>query len=232
MCGQLFQQNIIDKAKGIIAKPMPREWHDRHSVNIMEDEDKKRLYRSIVADKKPYFMRYIYPDLMRKYNTYINNTDCNALREFGMTVDELRSMPYSEMTQRQMDFLRYYSIGMPVGVGDCVMNRICRRFEEEFDGTAWKQDRQKSFDYSIYKSDDEYTKWQYTQVQKLFEEYKKRVQSYKIFAASERIDKDESSAARSNLTYEFVRECERVCQNNNVLCNIMIDLCYSRSSSK
>ena len=24
-CGQLFQQNAIDKAKGIIAKPMPRE---------------------------------------------------------------------------------------------------------------------------------------------------------------------------------------------------------------
>lgn len=36
-CGQLFQQNAIDKAKGIIAKPMPKEWHDRHSVNTIED---------------------------------------------------------------------------------------------------------------------------------------------------------------------------------------------------
>ena len=52
-CGQLYQQNVIDKAKGIIAKPMPREWHDRRSVNMMEDEEKKRFYRSIVADRKP-----------------------------------------------------------------------------------------------------------------------------------------------------------------------------------
>ena len=42
-CGQLFQQNAIDKAKGIIAKPMPREWHDRHSENKIEDPEKRRI---------------------------------------------------------------------------------------------------------------------------------------------------------------------------------------------
>lgn len=61
----------IDKAKGIIAKPMPREWHDRHSVNLIEDTDTRRFYLKLVADKKPYFMRLIYPALMKQYNTYI-----------------------------------------------------------------------------------------------------------------------------------------------------------------
>ena len=56
-CGQLYQQNAIDKAKGIICKPMPRTWHDRHAANKIEDDELRDFYRSIVADKKPYFMR-------------------------------------------------------------------------------------------------------------------------------------------------------------------------------
>ena len=67
-CGQLYQQNAIDKAKGIICKPMPRTWHDRHAANKIEDDELRDFYRSIVADKKPYFMRYIYPVLMKQYN--------------------------------------------------------------------------------------------------------------------------------------------------------------------
>ena len=68
-CSEQFQQNCIDKTKGIIAKPMPRYWHDRHVVGRMEDGDDKEFQRRIVADRKPYFMRYIYPDLMKEYNT-------------------------------------------------------------------------------------------------------------------------------------------------------------------
>lgn len=95
-CGQLYQQNAIDKAKGIICKPMPRTWHDRHAANKIEDDELRDFYRSIVADKKPYFMRYIYPALMKQYNQYIKNTNRNCLREFQMTVDELRMvMPMS-----------------------------------------------------------------------------------------------------------------------------------------
>ena len=78
-----------DKAKGIVAKPMPRYWHDRHSVNQIEDPEEKRFQLSIVADKKPYFMRIIYPALARQYNTYIKTANRNARREFGMSIEEL-----------------------------------------------------------------------------------------------------------------------------------------------
>ena len=60
---------------------MPKTWYDRHAANKIDGED-HNFYRNIVADKKPYFMRYIYPDLMRKYNTYIKNTEKNSLREY------------------------------------------------------------------------------------------------------------------------------------------------------
>ena len=41
-CGQLYQQNAIDKTKGIIAKPMPKDWYDR-SVNKIDEKDSEEI---------------------------------------------------------------------------------------------------------------------------------------------------------------------------------------------
>lgn len=231
-CGQLYQQNAIDKAKGIICKPMPRSWHDRHFANKIENEEQRELYRDIVADKKPYFMRYIYPALMKQYNTYIKNTNRNALREFQMTIPELQACNPDELTDRQKDFLHYYQYRLPVGIGDCVMNKICRRFEDEFDGYIRKHNASVQFDYTIMKSDAEYSATQFKSIKKLYEEFNKRLQSYAIFADYERVDECDSYAELSIMNEEFRKECNMVCQNSSSLCNIILDLCYTKSSTK
>lgn len=231
-CGQLFQQNAIDKAKGIIAKPMPREWHDRRSVNQIEDPDRRRFYQEIVADKKPYFMRIIYPALMKQYNTYIKNTNKNALREFQMTVDELLSIPEERQTERQSDFLRYYRKRMPVGMNDCVMNKICRRFEREFDGYLGRHNSATEFDYTIMKSGAEYTRSQYNAILKLYEDYNKRLRSYVVFTNYERVDEYDTFSRMSEMRSEFEQECAKVCPSREALCDIVLDICYTKSSTK
>lgn len=231
-CGQLFQQNSIDKSKGIICKPMPRYWHDRHTVNKMENEDVKDFNRRILADKKPYFMRYIYPALMKQYNQYIKNTNRNCLREFQMTVDELKALPEEMLTDTQSDFLRYYEYRMPVGTGDCVMNTICRRFEQEFDGYIKKYKFREKFDYTIMKSDVEYSVSQYKTIKHLYDEYNQKLQNYAIFAQNEKIDKYEAFTELNMLNEDFRAACDEVCSNKEALCNIVLDLCYKKSSSK
>ncbi len=231
-CGQLYQQNSIDKAKGIVCKPMPRSWHDRHAVNKIEDESERNFYRKIVADKKPYFMRYIYPALMKQYNTYIKNTNKNALREFQMTVDELLSLPENSRTEQQNEFLKYYHYRMPVGTGNCVMNKICRKFEHEFDGCISKHNSEVKFDYRFMKSNSEYSHSQYNAIKKLYEDFNHRLQSYTVFASYERIDKYESSMELTIMNDEFRKECDIICPNRKVLCDIILDICYTRSSTK
>ena len=231
-CGQLFQQNAIDKAKGIIAKPMPKEWHNRHSVNTIEDADKRRFYLKLVADKKPYFMRLIYPALMKQYNTYIKNTNKNAMREFQMSVDELLALPSEELTSRQRDFLRYYHSRMPVGDNDCVMNRICRRFENEFDSYLGRHNAGIAFDYTIMKSGTAYSKTQYNAILKLYESYNKRLRSYAVFANYERVDEYDTFSRMYEMKTEFIEECTKICQNKFALCDIVLDICYKRSSTK
>lgn len=231
-CGQLYQQNAIDQAKGIVCKPMPRLWYDRHAANKIEDITQRELYRKIISDKKPYFMRYIYPALMKQYNTYIKNTDRNAMREFQMTVSDIYKLPIAETTERHREFIKYYEHNMPVGNSDCVMNKICRRFEKEFDGYIGKHNAAIKFDYSIMRSPSEYTPRQYSSVKKIYEDYNKRLANYAILTDYKRIDEHDSSITLSIMNDEFRKECNKICPNKYALCNIILDICYTKSSTK
>lgn len=211
---------------------MPREWHDIHAVNNIEDPDKKKFYKSIVADKKPYFMRYIYPSLMKQYNKYIKNTNKNCLREFQYTVPELFELEEDELTERQKEFIHYYKLKMPVGINDCVMNRICRRFEAEFDGYLGKNKKESSFDYSILKSGVEYSKSQHYSILKLYENYNKRLQNFAIYANYERIDECDASSRMMEMRDEFLKECVKICPDRFSMCDIVLDICYTRASTK
>lgn len=231
-CGQLYQQNAIDKAKGIVCKPMPRTWHDTHAIKQIPDEDERDIYRRVIADKKPYFMRYIYPALMKEYNTYIKNTDRNALREFQMTVKDLMSIQEGERTDRQKEFLKYYYKRMPVGVGPCVMNKICRRFEDAFDGHIGRHNASVNFDYRFMRSKAAYTPKQMYAIRDLRNEYMKRLNNYAIFANYERVDELDSMAALSMINDEFTRGCVEICPDELAMCNIILDLCYTKSNAK
>lgn len=232
MCGQLIQQNVIDKAKGIVAKPMPKTWYDRHAISQISDDNDREFYRSIVADRKAYFMRYIYPDLMKQYNTYISNTNKNALREFQMTVQELKDIPYGELDDRQKEFLYYYDLKLPVGVGNCVMNRICKSIEKMFDGFVGRFSKLSDFDYTIMKSGSEYTKSQFYAIKKLYDEYNKKLQSYSVYTKYERPDEDESTESLKMIKSQFLRECTIVCPDPKKLCDLSLDLCYQKSKTK
>lgn len=211
---------------------MPRTWHDNHAINKIENEDKKYFYRSLSANKKPYFMRYIYPALMKQYNTYIKNTNKSSLREFKMTVDELKAIPHERLNDRQKEFLFYYDKRMPVGIGDCVMNKICRRFENEFDGHIRKHNSSVKFDYRIMKNEGDYNSSLYYKIKHLYDEYNSRLKNYKVFIKYERVDKWDSASELQLMDDDFKRECDMVCSNENTLCNILLDMCYAKNATK
>lgn len=221
-----------DKAKGIIAKSVPREWYDRHSAVEIEDSDRKDFYLKIIADKKPYFFRYIYPNTDKEYTDFVKNTAKKCIREFSVKIDCLLNTNANALTDEQKEFLRYYDMRMPVGTNGCVMNRICRRFEDEFDGKVAKSPGGAKFDYSILKSGAVFTKAQFDAVQHLYDDFNRRVRDYIVFAKRERVDDDEA-AERSRLMYEeFRAACDAECPNPEVLCDIVLDICYSKNSTK
>lgn len=233
MTAQNYQQNSIDKAKGIIAKPMPRNWYDRHSASAIEDDEEREFYLSIIADKKPYFMRYIYPDLMKRYNTYLSNTDKKCLREFRMSVGELLAKPEDELSGEEKEFLFYYNALIPVGNNDCVGNRICRKVEDQFDRYLAKhKDDHADFDYSIFKSGCEYTNSQRDAIDRIRNEYFVKSRTFVRQREKRRYDEDADRFTRKAMIDEFRAACEKVCSNAAQLCDIVLDVCYAKDGYK
>jgi len=231
-CCQQLQQNAIDRAKGIVCKPMPRSWYDPHfAPDALVAEEKKYMYPIIVADHKPYFMIYIYPQIKKKYSAYIDNINKKAIREFRKTLDELKNADPAALTNREREFLDNYTRGIPVGMGNCTMNRICDRFEKEFDGFVGKK-KGSGFNTALMKSDVAYGSYQYYAVKRLYGIYNKKNYEYLCSAKGKRQTDEDRMQWRMKIAEAFRRECALVCTNSKQLCNIVVDMCYGKDSSK
>ena len=213
---------------------MPQYWYNRRVCYNLEglSDEEREFQMSIIADRKPYFMRYIYPSLMKQYNTYINNTKKKCLREFRIGIDELLAKPQSELTEDEATFVYYYRAKMPVGMHNCVMNRICRRFEEEFDGFQAQCSEDEAFDPELYKSGEEYSPAQRRSVEAVMEEYVRRASDFSQYAHRNRVPEIERTAMRDIMRDSFRRMCYEVCQNERQLCDILVDVCYQKEGTK
>lgn len=240
MCGQLYQQNTIDRAKGIIAKPMPDYWHDIRKCIIREDDDEetkeqKKINMKLVAATKPYFMTYVYPPLKTQVKSYLKNNDFGAIlrfKNYGIkSVEDLKQ--YEPKTQEMLDYLFHYEKYMPTGMNDCVVNRICRIFEREFDGYLSQKYEQPSFDYTIMKSNVGYTKSVYSEISNIFKKYQDLIDKYQKESRKQKSDSDFDMAEKYHRFAEMFRiECEKVCTNEDELCDIVLDMCYQSTKTK
>lgn len=239
MCGQLYQQNTIDRAKGIIAKPMPSNWYSIRDNSIKDVDDEvticqKNFNKKIVAAKKPYFMIYIYPQLKIKTKNYIKNNNCGVSRRFFdrdiFSIKDLEN--YSEKNSDMKEYLNYYYKYLPVGINKCVVNRICNTFEDAFDNIYSKTNKEFTFDYTILKSNVGYSKGDYKKIESIYKEYLKRVENFQKKIRLEKVEKDYCWLERHRFLTWFKGECERVCSNQDELCDIVVDICYQKESSK
>lgn len=239
MCGELLQQNTIDRAKGIISKPMPSYWYTYRDCMPRDGDDastieKKEFNRRIVASNKPYFMTYVYPQLRSKYNTYVKSGDNKAVRLFSdygiRSVEDLRR--YEPKTKRMTEFLDYYERNMPTGNNPCTVNRICWLAEKEI-GTASKKALIGSgFDYSILKCGVPYSRELYNKVANLYQDYRVMMSRAQNKAREEKASKYIDVDEHRIFVELFRKECAEVCTNEEELCDIVIDMCYETEGMK
>ena len=83
------------------------------------------------------------------------------------------------------------------------------------------------------KGDAEYSRSQYNAIMKLYENYNKRLRNYAVFANYERVDEYDTFARM----LEMRNGIHSGLHPRNVgpifaLCNIVLDICYQRSSTK
>lgn len=212
---------------------MPRYWYDRSSIfREFDDEDIRKFQLSIAADKKPYFMRYIYPALMKDYNAYIKNVNMKCIMEFKIRLEDLLQKDPDSLTKQERDFVWMYHFKMPVGTNDSVMNRICRKVEDIMSGYISEIRTQKRFDYSILKSNVGYTKHQYYDIRKLYLDHLEKLKSISQDINSGSPTDEELHDRRRNMIQQFSVACIAICPRVDRLCDIVLDVCYKKEGTK
>lgn len=225
--GQLFQQNEIDKLKGIIADPMPTSWYNYAACEKNEDQEK------ICANKKPYFMTYVYADYRAKYRNYIQNCDKTSREMFGISLDLLQKK--FEKDAKELKFLRYFDKKSPFGRGVCSINQICYFIEDQFAGIVTKTKAVRDFDYGFLRRGEEIADGELlTEAIQLIEKYVKSMRSCSSKEDQNKIRVNSDSlqqASKAAVKKYYKNELQRIIPDNDLRLNTVLYLCYERHMS-
>lgn len=228
-CGQKLQQEEIDKAKGIIPVKMNPEWYVWSANKIDYDNDsveeieRKKFNQKICAHKKPYFFQYNYLSLKRDYDKYVKTAKENAISIYKKTLDNM--LQSDSLNNEEQKFIENYKKRLPLDISPSVMNRICWAVERETDNLNFFN----SSDYNCY---DLYTGVPYNK--EIYDTVKLICNNYRDSIKKESkniLTKNESSAEFTQNTSDvleyYIKEMHIQCPNEEILCDVLIDLCYN-----
>lgn len=217
--GQLYQQNEIDKLKGIVAKPMPKYWY-----NYKACEGDKFL-QSICVEKKPYFMTYVYDDYRRKLDNYIREAEIDALSQYKTDLNVLLNQ--INHTKKEAKFLEYYHAKYPFGDSDCAMNRICHYIENQFVACVINLKKDSKFDYTFLKTGVEYSnehKEQLINLENEFQQINQRIKGYVNYDVNS--TKEDTIESKKQLRRYIRYEARQICPDKEERTEILLDLHY------
>lgn len=214
IAGQKNAQDTIDRVKGVVCYSMPKYWYQK--IKPQDDEElseEDEFNNRICADRKPYFMIYIYPELMKDYKDFVR------ICKQGLRRDN------SEERKE------YYERKRPVNDNGCVMNRLCHMVEKEFEDYKTIIAK-KEFDPSILKSNHGYRKDAYNKVYMIYQSYVKEKRLAATKSTLERRTVEDSMNELQTIKDEFIRKCFEVCSCEEELCDIIVDIVYDNKNSK
>lgn len=224
----------IDQAKGIKMKPFPQEWKRREFLREDDsDEVKKTKYyhNSLVANKKPYFMIYIYDKVKNEYKEYKKKCERTCREKFGCTLEQLINK--SNKNKQEIYYVSDYYRRMPVIKNKSAMNVLCNIFDSidfKYKRPNNSENVKEMFDILfdtkieinhdiLNKLNDLYKKFN----KKRHFKYKNDILKYLDFES----EQDSENNKRMNEFYEEIRnEAYTICSNSKELANHLIYITY------
>jgi hypothetical protein len=228
-----YQQNAIDRIKGVVAQPIPKEWlQSRFSKpKDSDDEDtlrKKEIDYNIAAEIKPWFFIYRYSQLKSELDKYMKSVKSNCKIRFGKTLDDLYAS--DNRTEEEEAFIYNYEKYMPISRAPGTMNRICWKIEDEFKTTNVLPDVE--FDRSILKGDAEYSQEEFDAIKELYNEYGKDLLLISKARTKNETHSEDAEIGVFQLKERFMDACYSICSNTKTLTNVVIDICYTSNKNK
>lgn len=173
---RIAQGNEIDKAKGLIVKPLPEywsKWFNPEKENKYFSREEIEFNNKLLIEKRPMFMKYLYPGYKSKYKLHYNKYNYLCNRQFGIDMEEL--IKIENKTEEQQHLVDNYNKFNPLLDTDCVMNNICKYMEKnvlEIKINIKKATPDYIFNI-LYNPKIEITEDQIKEMEKVYKRYKK-----------------------------------------------------------
>ena len=214
---------------------MPKGWYDNKANKIKDDDNeeekiRKKKYQKLCADKKPYFFIYNYDTEMKDYKAHKEKYEMESLMYWGVSIDDLINA--RSKTKDQEDFVKSYFYNAPVDMSASTMNKICFKIEEYMDD--FKASPRPVFDYSILKSGRQYDTVVRQKIERLYKEYKNSMKLLVLDCNDEppQEESPEYIEYKDSVIDWFGDQCHSICPDDIMLCDILIDICYSGRNQK
>ena len=125
----------IDRIKGADKPSLPREWRQFSKILDTDTPDEilaKMRQNAMVVSKKPYFFRYLYPELNHRFKQFEASYNQISRDMFGIKFKKL--LKKEDKTEEEKTLVRRYQKYSPLITAPCIMNKLCREFEDiDFD---------------------------------------------------------------------------------------------------
>ena len=220
----------IDKIKGTTPPQFPKEW--RYWIKINKDDDdilksEKYKYNSMVVKKKPYFFIYLYNSLMNEYKKYEKNFNNISYKHFNMSIKDL--IKKENKNDGENKLVRKYRKYLPILDTNCVMNSLCKEFENmDFD---IKYNKDKNNMLLNYYHPQIYDKNKLEILTLLFKEYKsqKQYKALSIVLDNEGINQSDISDMMNKVLYghrdEFRNKIRELFSSTLETFNYLMEVC-------
>lgn len=177
-------------------------------------------------------MSYIYPSQMKDYKKYVAAARKRIKWEGFDGLDEMMKKEVKNDVDEVV--IQYYLYRMPVGVNSCTMNRLCWIIEDELEEFEDDLKKKRKFDYDSLKSGDEYKNSQYYGIRPIFKEYLRYARTNSVIDNSNTKNKETGADRIEKLNFyneNMLRTMHQKCSDDNILCDILLDLCKKNASS-
>lgn len=222
------QNRTIDAAKGLKTKPFPKHWTQYQKINeddTPEEKARKEFENRLVIDKRPEFMRFLYPKYNKEYKAFLNDFNRYSYAKFGKSVEELTNKDKKKPEVQEM--LEYYDKKNPLLETDGVMNRLCRHMQNELKGiksNKGKCDNAVIFD-KLYNKGIELDEGLLDRMRGIREEYYD-------FKKSRQLESSEFSTYEQFYKSLRNKALESISSDIKELANLAVYLCYKEFESK
>ena len=209
------------KTKGANPKPFPIWWTRKTPDIIFKTTEDEELNKKIMVTKRPYFMRYLYPDYNKKYQKHVENFNVYCISKYGYDIDELKNCKYQ--TEETIKSLKDFEMLSPLIDNDSTMNLLCHYMEEQIQEIkAYRKNKFAYYELMMSNTDKE----------KINEYIEQLIPYYNRFLqirAKDVIEQDEIDYAIYGIDINSLKlsMIKNISSNEDDLCNFCILLVYS-----